>query len=70
MAESLKVQQLISLGHADLGTRVNSIAGLDIYRGQVECAAGGGVCAVFNAPNKTSARVGAEAVWFRGGSEP
>lgn len=23
-----------------------------------------------NAPNKTAARVGEEAVWFRGGSEP
>jgi hypothetical protein len=24
----------------------------------------------FSAPNKTAARVGEEAVWFRGGSEP
>jgi hypothetical protein len=32
-----------------LGTWVNSVAGLDMHRGQLECAASAGVCAVFGA---------------------
>ena len=38
-------------------TWVNSVAGLVIYRGQVECAAGGGVCAVFSANPHAGATV-------------
>ena len=38
-------------------TRVNSVAGWVIHRGQVECTAGGGVCAVFGSNPHAGATV-------------
>jgi hypothetical protein len=36
---------------------VNRVEGLDTQRGQLECAAGGGVCAVFGANPQAGATV-------------
>ena len=66
-AASVRVYVLIICAEEAIGFRLKGSCGVHLSMHLLKLPTGSWL---LNAPNKTAARVGAEAVWLGGGSEP